>query len=355
MGAVTGDLAGASSPVRDVSRGRLDWLDAARGIGIILVVAGHAIGGILSSSLPGKTAILPYADAGIYTFHMDLFFFLSGLTIAARIEKGPDVFLKRNFTKIAYAYAIWSIVQYNVIYFAAGNMANSPIHDYNLMLLLTGNISQFWFLYVLFFYNLASRFLLRPLGPVAMLLLALAARPFSALFAAGDTIGAALHFALPYMAGVALGADRLDGPLRHLEKWHVVALMLFALVDEALILSPRFGGMPGGLDGHGIIDFVYSVQALPSSILLSAAVIGLAAIATGPVARHLAYLGRMSLPIYILHIMCIAGTRIFLAKVLHVSNIWLILAIIVPCGLAVPLVAVTLLDRIRLARPLGLL
>lgn len=45
--------------------GRIDWVDTARGMGLLLVFVGH-----LS---------IPFASAWVYTFHMPLFFFLSGL------------------------------------------------------------------------------------------------------------------------------------------------------------------------------------------------------------------------------------------------------------------------------------
>lgn len=47
---------------------RIEWIDAAKGIGICLVVAGHA--------LPGNAI----AATVIWAFHMPLFFFISGLT-----------------------------------------------------------------------------------------------------------------------------------------------------------------------------------------------------------------------------------------------------------------------------------
>lgn len=50
---------------------RIEWIDAAKGIGICLVVAGHA--------LPANAT----AATVIWAFHMPLFFFLSGLTAKA--------------------------------------------------------------------------------------------------------------------------------------------------------------------------------------------------------------------------------------------------------------------------------
>ncbi len=53
--------------VRAQTDGRIDWIDAARGIGILLVALGHTWG------------LDPAAKKIVYAFHMPLFFFLSGL------------------------------------------------------------------------------------------------------------------------------------------------------------------------------------------------------------------------------------------------------------------------------------
>ena len=58
---------------------RILWLDAARGIGISLVVFGHALRGINGSqAIPGASELMPL-DQVIYAFHMPLFFMLAGL------------------------------------------------------------------------------------------------------------------------------------------------------------------------------------------------------------------------------------------------------------------------------------
>ena len=51
---------------------RVEWIDVAKGIGIILVIAGHTI--YLGYSYP------------LYAFHMPLFFFLSGLVFKDKDE-----------------------------------------------------------------------------------------------------------------------------------------------------------------------------------------------------------------------------------------------------------------------------
>lgn len=53
---------------------RLSWVDAAKGIGIFLVVVGHALRAMISSNIMASTQTTQFVDAWIYAFHMPLFF-----------------------------------------------------------------------------------------------------------------------------------------------------------------------------------------------------------------------------------------------------------------------------------------
>ncbi|WP_162779036.1 acyltransferase family protein, partial [Klebsiella pneumoniae] len=77
---------------------RETWVDYAKGIGIILVVFGHANRGLYSSGIYISPEIYHYLDNVIYSFHMPLFFFLSGgndsnLLIVFYVQIVPDDFV----------------------------------------------------------------------------------------------------------------------------------------------------------------------------------------------------------------------------------------------------------------------
>lgn len=63
---------------------RIEWIDVAKGIGIILVIMGHTFQLDLVSP--------------IYAFHMPLFFFLSGLLF--NLDAGGGICKKEVFTNI---------------------------------------------------------------------------------------------------------------------------------------------------------------------------------------------------------------------------------------------------------------
>ena len=89
----------------------LPWLDTAKGIGIILVIIGH-------SMFPMHTLI--------DSFHMPLFFVLSGLTFSAKSTFRS--FVAKKAKRILFPFAFWSILSYIL------GIYNGPL----------------WFLYTLF-------------------------------------------------------------------------------------------------------------------------------------------------------------------------------------------------------------
>ena len=68
---------------------RIEWIDNAKGLGILFVIIAHVI---------NHTQTLMSASTLIYTFHMPLFFILSGFTLS---EKTLSLNVKQLISKYA--------------------------------------------------------------------------------------------------------------------------------------------------------------------------------------------------------------------------------------------------------------
>ena len=94
---------------------RNSWVDYAKAIGIILVVFGHVERGLISAGMvtdPASLAALMLADSVIYSFHMPLFFFLSGLFfIESLARRGRIGLLANKLDTLIYPYILWSLLQ----------------------------------------------------------------------------------------------------------------------------------------------------------------------------------------------------------------------------------------------------
>lgn len=80
-----------------IQQHRIDWLDICKGLGIILVVLGHA-------PLPSDI------KAFIYSFHMPLFFFLSGFVFSTKKYYNFFDFFKNRFSRLIIPYFLLSAI-----------------------------------------------------------------------------------------------------------------------------------------------------------------------------------------------------------------------------------------------------
>ena len=140
-------------------QGRVDWVDAAKGFGIILVVVGHATRGLLGARILTETASVQYVDTWIYSFHMPLFFFLTGLFIARSAEKNTLLhFIFDKVATLAYPYFVWSIITI-LLKTALGPLPTTPRSLRDLSLIFYHPIEQYWFLYTLFVLSISFKLL----------------------------------------------------------------------------------------------------------------------------------------------------------------------------------------------------
>lgn len=128
------------------------WVDCAKTIGILLVVFGHEIRGLFGGNAEFPYAFLRVVDSAIYSFHMPLFFFLSGLFFLTSFShRGFGNLLVRKLDTIFYPYILWSLFQGGLEVYL-NRYIGAYIAPYDVFLLLWQPRAQFWFLYTLFLF-----------------------------------------------------------------------------------------------------------------------------------------------------------------------------------------------------------
>jgi len=291
---------------------RIDWLDSARGIGIVLVVIGHTLGGLIDSPIGAGLGTFRALFFAIYTFHMPLFFLLSGLMVPHRLERGTGRFMRGLLPSVVWPYFLWSVVQYTII-FALGSAVNTPATDYwPVVLPLPWNtVSQFWFLYALFY---AIGTMLAPDGLARVAV----ERPIAERAGLFPALGV-LALAATFMALPQFGGE----------------------VDFAAASSPVLS------------HIAWRFPALGAAVTCTIACIGLASLRRLAGNALLSALGQLTMPIFVLHVMFVAGTRIALMRLAHVDNPWVLAPLLVLAGLAGPLIVERALRPLGLKRILG--
>lgn len=324
---------------------RAQWVDAAKGLGIVLVVLGHAIGGLRDAKLlPTDHALLTVFYV-IYTFHMPLFFFLSGLFVEKRLRAQPLPFFRSLFTRIAWPYFLWCSLQL-ILISLLGSLVNvpSPFDATRAVELLWKPASQFWYLHALFVLHLASFVVLPRYGSKGVLALALFAMALPALMhfdAPFAWLAAPSHYGIYYAFGVVCGTRLLRG-LRFDATAAFTGVVAAALWWVCAMSAKATGETYG------------SAAAMPAAIAGTVAVVMLTQAPWVHGNSVLLALGRASLAIFVLHVLCVAGTRIVLNKFFGVSDVMLLLVAATIAGLLGPLLAFRFVSRMKWSKALGL-
>lgn len=129
---------------------RVDWIDFAKGIGIILVIIGHSMTRLGGEGIQHIFIVL------ISSFYMPFFFFISGINFKS--DMSWSVFLKKKWKGIMYPTIIFSIILFGGKFGIC--CLDNRMNDFGEMVRLQGIdtllmnrksiVSEYWFLPALF-------------------------------------------------------------------------------------------------------------------------------------------------------------------------------------------------------------
>ena len=176
---------------------RLDYIDIAKGLGILTVVWGH----IMTSGVTHEV---------IYAFHMPLFFFLSGMLFRSEKYSSFRSFFLRRGKRLLIPYVIYSVATWTFwvvfryfYYHTAKNLARPLLQT----LLAQGSggfldhNSALWFIPCLFLVEMLYYFISKA-GLTWSIIICFSLAALS--FVLGDRLGDVYWYSLPWNADVAL-------------------------------------------------------------------------------------------------------------------------------------------------------
>lgn len=320
---------------------RLDWVDVAKALCIVMVVAMHSTLGVEEAA--GRTGWMGAFIAFAQPFRMPDFFLIAGLFLSRVLDRDWRTFLDRRVVHFGYFYLLWLTIQF--VFKAPGMVVEGGIDAAAMAYVRAIFVEPFgtlWFIWMLPVFAVLVRLTKRVPWPV---MLAIAAALEIAPIATGHLVvdEFAARFVYFY-AGYAL-ASRIFAVADSVDRnasAALAALGLWALVNGVAVTA--------GVAHMPIISlFLGTVGSL--------AIVAMAVLATKVAAlrRPLMFLGERSIVVYLAFFLPMAAMRVFLLRtglsedVGTVSLVTTVFAVLVP--LAIWWVAMRLGIRFLFERP----
>jgi uncharacterized membrane protein YcfT len=226
----TSAVAGRPAPA---APGRVDWVDYAKGICIVMVVMMHSVLGVEKAA--DQTGFMHVLVAFAKPFRMPDFFLISGLFLSVVIERDWRTYLDRKVVHFAYFYVLWVTIQFG---FKAPAFAAESGWAHTGYLYLESFIEPFgtlWFIYLLpiFFVVTKATRKLPPLAIWAVLALLEAAHIETGWTVIDEFSARFVYFYSGYLCADYVFA--LSGRARARPSLALAGLALWALVNGGLV------------------------------------------------------------------------------------------------------------------------
>jgi uncharacterized membrane protein YcfT len=297
---------------------RVEWVDTAKGICIVMVVMMHSVLGVEAAA--GQTGFMHAVVMFARPFRMPDFFLISGLFLPLVIDRDWRIYLDRKVVHFAYFYVLWVTIQFG---FKAPAFAADHGWSHVGVEYLESFIEPFgtlWFIYLLPIFFVVIK-LTRNVSPILVWILA-----------------AALE-----MTHVATGwtvIDEFAARFVYIYSGYLFADTIFALSDRArahpvLALAglALWAVVNGGLVTLGASE-------LPIASLMLGLAGAFAIITTGTLLARMHWLnflrfcGEHSIVIYLAFFLPMASTRTLLLKTAIIPDIGVISVIVTVVGIA---------------------
>ena len=304
-----------------IPAGRIDWVDYAKGLCIIMVVMMHSTLGVGAAA--GGEGFLHLLVDFAKPFRMPDFFLISGLFLARVIDRDWKTYFDRKVVHFAYFYVLWMTIQF--VFKAPGLIASTgaaatlQLYAFSFI----EPLGTLWFIYLLPVFFVVTK-LVRAVPPVIVWLIA-----------------AALEIA-PIETGWTV-IDEFASRFVYFYTGYVVANYFFTLAADAQAKPASaiaslllWGSLNGLLVAHGYAE--WPVISLLLGLLGAGAIVTAAALlAQARVADWLRYCGEHSIVIYLSFFLFMAAMRMALIKTGLISSIGLMSVLVTAAGVVGPL------------------
>lgn len=314
---------------------RLNWVDSAKGISIILVVMMYSVFNVGQDA--EGVGFFHYVIGFATPFRMPEFFLISGLFLDQVLSRNWKSYADRRVVHYLYFYALWAVIH---IVLKIGIMSADPVMAANdLLWAIVEPYGVLWFIYLLAAFSLVSK-----------LVYDLRAPRWSVL-----ALGAVLQ-----MLPVATGSYLVDQFAEYFVYFHagymfaplifrvvdlalkdvasaLLGLSLYAVVNAMLVFSPGYAVLPEHIQmGLAALPGVHLLLALIGSLALC---VSAALLSRLPFMGWLSWLGERSIVVYLAFVLPMSFARIGLGKLGLIEDVALssLLVMLIAIGASIAL------------------
>ena len=334
--------AGTKRPDPDAAR--VAWVDAAKGICIILVVMMHATLGVGAEM--GREGFMHWVVAYAKPFRMPDFFLVSGLFLGRVIARDWRSYADKRVVHFVYFYLLWLVIQSGAKY---GQVSGgSPLGFLqHLAHGLYEPYSTLWFIYILAVFSVVTK-LLRNVSPNILLAGAaiLQILPISTgSFLLDEFCERWVYFLAGYLLSARIFALAAWVPAN--PRPAILGIALWAVVNGLLALSPSpIAAFPTIAE--------WPLVGLGLGLAGAVAIVAVASLLTAyarKAVEPLRYCGQNSIAIYLAFFLPMAATRAVVIKLGFIQDVGLVSLLVLIAAVTAPLI----LERLVRHTPLSLL
>ncbi len=308
---------------------RVDWVDVAKGICIVMVVMMHSTLGVEHAA--GGTGWMGYLVEFARPFRMPDFFLIAGLFLARRIDAPWRLYFDRKVLHFAYFYVLWLTVQF--AFKAPGLTAElgwqGALGHY--LFAFVDPWGTLWFIYHLALFFVVTR-LLRSV-PWPLVWLAAAALEIAPIHTGSVLIDEFAARFVYFYSGYVFAAHifRLAGEAARDRGLALTGLALWAMLNGLLV----FGG-------YADLPLVSLALGMAGALAIVA---GATLLADSLPARPLRWLGEHTIVVYLAFFLPMAASRAVLLKLGIIPDVGTISLLVTTAGIVGPLVLYAMIQR----------
>jgi uncharacterized membrane protein YcfT len=297
---------------------RIDWVDYAKGICIVMVVMMHSVLGVEAAA--GQAGFMHHFVMFAKPFRMPDFFLISGLFLAVVIDRDWRTYLDRKVVHFAYFYVLWVTIQFG--FKAPAFAAESGWRHVGFMYLesFVEPFGTLWFIYLLPIFFVVTK-LSRRAPPAAIWVVAAAlemAHIKTDWTVIDEFCGRFVYFYSGYLFAAYVFA--LSDRARATPALALIGLALWALVNGSLTAT--------GFSEWPIVSLVLGFAGACAIIVMGTL------LAQMQWLNFLRYCGEHSIVIYLAFFLPMAVTRTLLLKTGLIADIGTISLIVTVAGVA---------------------